>query len=55
MNTEKELEIEVLMEEMKALIRELRIKKQESKTEIDSIESKIEKLNEIIIIKMSNE
>lgn len=55
MNTEKELEIEKLIEEMKALVRELRTKKQESQNELDGIESKIEKLNEIIISKMNNE
>ena len=53
MNTE--IEIEKLIEEMKALVRELRMKKQESATELDGIETKIEKINEIIISKMNNE
>ena len=56
MNTEKEeLELEKLIEDMRALVRKLRMKKQESKTELDGIESKIEKINDIIISKMNNE
>jgi hypothetical protein len=55
MNEEKDLEIEELIEELKVLVREFRTKKQESATELDGIESKIEKINEIIISKMNNE
>ena len=55
MDNEEELGIDELMSNMIALVMTLREKKRENKNEISEIESKIEKINEIIISKINNE